>query len=79
MGVIKLVLLMCVFNRCLNYHYLYLYLFIIGFISIIYHFLNSNFQDKSLFIIKYFGIFLIYLFTFNSLSKLFNSLSKLFY
>lgn len=55
-----------------NYHYLYLYLFIIGAISVIYHFLNSNFHDKSLFIIKYFGIFLIYLFTFNSLSKLFN-------
>lgn len=50
-----------------NYHYLYL--FTIGVISIIYHFLNSNFQDKSLFIIKYFGIFLIYLFTFNSLLK----------
>ena len=59
-----------------NYHYLYL--FIIGFISIIYHFLNSNFQDKSLFIIKYFGIFLIYLFTFNSLSKLFNYVSKVY-
>ena len=53
-----------------NYHYLYL--FIIGVISVIYHFLNSNFHDKSLFIIKYFGIFLIYLFTFNSLLKLFN-------
>lgn len=59
-----------------NYHYLYL--FIIGVISVIYHFLNSNFQDKSLFIIKYFEIFLIYLFTFNSVLKLFNSLSKLF-
>ena len=54
-----------------NYHYLYLYLFIIGVISVIYHFLNSNFHDKSLFIIKYFGIFLIYLFTFNSLSKVY--------
>ena len=63
-----------------NYHCLYLYLFIIGVISVIYHFLNSNFHDKSLFIIKYFGIFLIYLFTFNSLSKLFtfNSLSKVY-
>ena len=59
-----------------NYHYLYL--FIIGFISVIYHFLNSNFQDKSLFIIKYFGIFLIYLFTFNSLLKLFNYVSKVY-
>ena len=59
-----------------NYHYLYL--FIIGVISIIYHFLNSNFQDKSLFIIKYFGIFLIYLFTFNSLLKLFNYVSKVY-
>ena len=59
-----------------NYHYLYL--FIIGVISVIYHFLNSNFQDKSLFIIKYFGIFLIYLFTFNSVLKFFNSLLKVF-
>lgn len=59
-----------------NYHHLYL--FIIGVISIIYHFLNSNFHDKSLFIIKYFGIFLIYLFTFNSLSKLFNSVLKVY-
>ena len=61
-----------------NYHCLYLYLFIIGVISVIYHFLNSNFHDKSLFIIKYFGIFLIYLFTFNLVLKFFNSLSKLF-
>lgn len=59
-----------------NYHYLYL--FIIGVISVIYHFLNSNFQDKSLFIIKYFGIFLIYLFTFNSVLKLFNYVSKVY-